>query len=623
MPIQLLDKIESPQDIKALSFEELEQLALELRAKMIGTCSIKGGHLASSLGAVELIVALHYVIDAPKDKIVFDVGHQAYAHKLLTGRFRDFDTLRTLNGISGFPKIDESKFDSHDAGHASDSISTALGFACARDINGSDETIIAFIGDASISGGMSFEALNQVASKKTKLIIILNDNGMSISKNVGAIATSLAQARLSKRYTNVRDSVEDAVYSKGKLGKFLMDTGNAFKESFKQLVLPTGMFFEQLGLTYVGPVDGHNIQTLVDIFKETKEFDGPIIIHAVTTKGKGYKPAEQHPDVFHGVASFNIKSGKISKSKSSKTWTSVFGDELVQLAKKNKDIVAITAAMASGTGLNAFAKKYPNRFFDVGIAEEHAVTMASSLAMSGKIPIVAIYSTFLQRAYDQMMINVALQKQHVVFCLDRAGLVGEDGPTHHGTFDLSYLHTIPSMTVLAPSDEDELKAALDFAVNHLTGPVAIRYPRGACIAPIHESSTPFQDGARLLCEGCDVTILAIGSLASCAIDASKILKDHEISCAVWDMRFAQPLCKHALEQAAQTKLVVTLEENSLAGGFGSSVLEEYSNNLATPKILRIGLPNEFLQQGSLEQLYKLYGLDPDTIASKIMEAYNK
>ncbi len=622
MPIKLLDKIHSPQDLKSLTNEELEQLAVELRAKMIGTCSLRGGHLASSLGAVELIVALHYVLDCPRDRIVFDVGHQSYAHKLLTGRFENFDTLRTFDGISGFPKIDESSYDSHDAGHASDSISTALGFACARDINGRNETVVAFIGDASISGGMAFEALNQVASSGTKLIIVLNDNGMSISKNVGGIAASLAHSRLSKRYTSVRDSVEDAVASKGKLGKFLMDTGNAFKESFKQLVLPTGMFFEQLGITYVGPVDGHNIPTLIELFKETKEFDGPIIIHAVTTKGKGYEPAEKHPDIFHGIGAFDVKTGKSQKKADCKTWTSIFSDELLRLANKNEDIVAITAAMTSGTGLDAFAKKYPKRFFDVGIAEEHAVTMASSLAMGGKIPVVAIYSTFLQRAYDQMMINVALQNQHVIFCLDRAGLVGEDGPTHHGSFDLSYLHTIPNMTVLAPSDEGELRHALNYAIN-AQGPIAIRYPRGACVEEIQENTKPFEEGARLLHEGKDVAILCVGALASTALQACEILKEQGIYTSLYDMRFVQPIDKEALQAAKCAKLVVTLEENSLAGGFGSSVLEEYADSLESPKVLRIGLPNKFIQQGSLQKLHELYGLDAAGIASKILEAYNK
>ena len=622
MPIKLLDKIHSPQDLKSLTNEELEQLAVELRAKMIGTCSVQGGHLASSLGAVELIIALHYVLDCPNDRIVFDVGHQSYAHKLLTGRFENFDTLRTFDGISGFPKIDESPCDSHDAGHASDSISTALGYACARDINGSNETVVAFIGDASISGGMAFEALNQVASSGTKLIIVLNDNGMSISKNVGGIAASLAHSRLSKRYTSVRDSVEDAVASKGKLGKFLMDTGNAFKESFKQLVLPTGMFFEQLGITYVGPVDGHNIPTLIELFKETEEFDGPIIIHAVTTKGKGYKPAEKHPDVFHGIGAFDVKTGKSQKKTDCKTWTSIFSDELLRLANKNEDIVAITAAMTSGTGLDAFAKKYPKRFFDVGIAEEHAVTMASSLAMGGKIPVVAIYSTFLQRAYDQMMINVALQNQHVIFCLDRAGLVGEDGPTHHGSFDLSYLHTIPNMTVLAPSDEGELRRALNYAID-AQGPIAIRYPRGACVKEIQKDTKPFEERARLLHKGKDVAILCVGALASAALQACEILKEQGIYASIYDMRFVQPLDKEALQAAKCAKLVVTLEENSLSGGFGSSVLEEYADSFESPKVLRIGLPNKFIQQGSLQKLHELYGLDAAGIASKILEAYNK
>ena len=655
MSTDLLDKINSPQDIKALDAAQLEQLAIELRAKMIGTCSVRGGHLASSLGAVELIIALHRVLDCPHDRIIFDVGHQAYAHKLLTGRNASFETLRTLDGISGFPKIEESPYDVHDSGHASDSISAALGYAYARDIDGSDETIVAFIGDASISGGMSFEALNQIASRNTKLIIVLNDNGMSISKNVGGMAASLAQARLSKRYINVRDSVEDAVSSKGKVGKFLMDTGNAFKESFKQLVLPSGMLFEQLGLTYVGPVNGHDIQTLEELFKETINFDGPIIIHAVTTKGKGYEPAEHHPDLFHGVGAFDVKSGKPfkPKSKTEKTWTSVFSEELVDAAKKNKDIVAITAAMSHGTGLSAFAKKYPKRFFDVGIAEEHAVTMAASLASAGKIPVVAIYSTFLQRAYDQIMINVALQKQHVVFCLDRAGLVGEDGPTHHGAFDISYLRSIPEMTILAPADEDELRSALHFAIDDVSGPVAIRYPRGSVVSSIQDCSNSFSTGARMLLdgagitndgagvitnegmeiasggadvtsEGTEVAILSIGSCAQACLQAAKILASKNIFVAVWDMRFVKPLSKDVLEQVANKKLIVTVEENSLSCGFGSAVLEMYADlQIKHPQVLRLGLPDSFAPQGSLNDLHKLYGLDASGIAKSIVKALER
>lgn len=626
MPIRLLNKIHSPADIKDLSYDELDQLAFELRAKMIGTCSLQGGHLASSLGAVELIIALHRVLDCPHDRIIFDVGHQSYAHKLLTGRFNQFDSLRMLNGISGFPKITESPYDAHDAGHASDSISTALGYALARDMDGGDETIVAFIGDASLSGGMSFEALNQIASMHTKLIIVLNDNGMSISKNVGGIATSLAQARLSKTYTSVRDCVEDAVSSKGKVGKFLMDTGNAFKESFKQLVLPSGMLFEQLGITYIGPVDGHNISMLEELFTEMKDFDGPILVHAVTTKGKGYYPSELHPDVFHGIGPFNIETGKVKKTDSAKTWTSAFSDALINIAHENENVVAITAAMATGTGLDAFAQEFPDRFIDVGIAEEHAVTMASSLAMAGKVPVVAIYSTFLQRAYDQIMINVALQNQHVVFCLDRAGLVGEDGPTHHGSFDLSYLRTIPNMTILAPSDEKELVYALEYAIA-AQGPIAIRYPRGSVIPSLNNSNQDEEAWslkARLLYHSNaddHVALLGIGSMVQTALEVAKVLKTKGIFASVYDMRSVKPLDIALLQQLRDKQLVVTLEENSICGGFGSAVLEAFNeSNFCMPRVLRLALPDSFIEQGSISELHHMHGLDVEGVTNSILKA---
>lgn len=616
MSTKILDKIEGPADLKGLSYEELDQLAFELRAEMVATTSIRGGHLAPSLGAVELIIALHRVLDCPKDRIVFDVGHQAYAHKLLTGRKDAFKTLRTFGGISGFPKITESEYDSHDAGHASDSLSTALGYALARDLNGGDETIAALIGDASFTGGMAMEGLNNIGHSKTKLIIVLNDNGMSISKNVGGFAAYLAKVRMSRKYTDVRDQVEERFNQSGPVGRLLMKGGNVVKESVKSFVLPGDTFLEGFGVTYIGPVDGHDIQALEAILKDAKEMDGPVVIHAVTTKGKGYRPAEEHPDVFHGVGPFDIATGEVKTTAAPPKWNAVFGDELVKLAAGNGDIVAITAAMASGTGLKDFAAKYPERFVDVGIAEEHAVTMASSLALAGKVPVVAIYSTFLQRAYDQIMINVGLQNAHVVFCLDRAGLVGADGPTHHGAFDLSYLRTVPNMKILVPSDDEELRAALRCAIA-MEGPVALRYPRGS--APVAEKpGDPWEVGrARKLEDGADGAILAIGKMVETAREVRAKLAARGKGLALYDMRWAKPVDRDAVRDAASTGRIFTLEDNSIVGGFGSAVLEALSDlGLAVP-LRRFGLPDAFVEQGSVDELYASLGLDAESIAAKI------
>ncbi|MGN0959769.1 MAG: 1-deoxy-D-xylulose-5-phosphate synthase, partial [Coriobacteriales bacterium] len=478
MTASILDRIGSPADLKELSYPELEQLAQELRSEMVSAASVHGGHLAPSLGAVEIIMALHRVLDCPHDRIVFDVGHQAYAHKILTGRREAFKTLRTMGGISGFPKITESPYDSHNSGHASDALSTALGYALARDIDGENRTIAALVGDASFVGGMSLEALNEIGNSGTKVIIILNDNGMSISRSVGGFANFLGRARLDQRYISARDRIMDDLESRGRLGRLLAETGNAAKNATKQFLAPHGtMFFEGFGVTYVGPVDGHDLPNLEALIRDAREVEGPVLIHAVTTKGKGYGPAQERPDIFHGVGPFDVETGaKLSKG-GAPSWTSVFSSELRAIAATDEDVVAITAAMPDGTGLSAFQKDYPRRFFDVGIAEENAVTMASSLAMAGKKPFVALYSTFAQRAFDQTLINVALQGQHVVFCLDRAGLVGEDGPTHHGAFDLSYMRLVPGMTVLAPSTDVELRSALRTA-HALEGPVCVRYARG-------------------------------------------------------------------------------------------------------------------------------------------------
>ncbi|PWL79258.1 MAG: 1-deoxy-D-xylulose-5-phosphate synthase [Coriobacteriia bacterium] len=621
MTEKILDTIESPADLADLSYEQLNRLAFELRAEMIAATSLHGGHLAPSLGSVELIIALHRVLDCPRDRLVFDVGHQAYAHKLLTGRRKQFKTLRTYEGISGFPKITESAYDAHDSGHASDSLSTALGYALARDLDGSDATIAALIGDASFTGGMALEALNDIGRANTPLLIVLNDNGMSISPNVGGFSTYLAKVRMSDQYTQLRNHVEDAFNASGTLGRLLMRGGNAAKESFKQFVLPGATFLEGFGVTYIGPVDGHDIQTLEEILRDAKALEGPVVIHAVTMKGKGYGPAEKNPALFHGVGPFDIASGTPKpKSNANPTWTQVFSDELIKLAEDDPSIVAITAAMASGTGLSAFAKAYPERFFDVGIAEEHAVGMASSLALAGKKPVVAIYSTFMQRAIDQAIVNVGLQKAHVVFCLDRAGLVGDDGPTHHGVFDLVYLRMIPNMRILAPSSDGELRMALRCAMA-LEGPVAIRYPRGS--APVAPGACePWQEGhAVKVRDGADGALLALGRMVDVACEVAEVAARQGVELSIWDMRWAKPIDADALRDAAHTGHIFTLEDGVITGGFGSGVLELLSDMGESCPVRRFGIPDTFVTQGPVDKLFEVLGLDAESISAEVLAAY--
>ena len=618
----ILETITGPSDLKGLTFAELNQLADELRREMVRATSVHGGHLASSLGAVETVIALHRVLDCPRDRIVFDVGHQAYAHKLLTGRREQFKDLRTLNGISGFPKITESPYDSHDSGHASDALSTALGYALARDLNGTDETIAVLVGDASFSGGMSLEALNQIGQSKTRLIIILNDNGMSISVNVGGFSNFLSRARLSDAYQEAKERYESTWESRGKIGQFVKYSSSVLRGGIKQIAAPEGAtFFEGFGVTYIGPFDGHDEANLEDIIREAKAFDGPVLIHVVTKKGKGYLPAEEHPDTFHGVSPFDIDTGIVKKKGGAPSWTSVFADELCKIGAEDDNVVAITAAMPSGTGLNQFEKLFPERFFDVGIAEENAVGISSSLAMSGKVPFVAIYSTFIQRAFDQMMINVALQGQHVVFCLDRAGLVGEDGPTHHGAFDLSFMRIIPQMKVLAPSSDLELRRAVRTAYE-LDGPVCIRYGRGSAVVEGKGDVGAWETAkARVLHDGGkDVAFLAVGSMVKAAMQASRILEGVGIGCTVWDMRWVKPVDSAAVAAACnECGCVLTVEENSIVGGFGSAVLEEAMRLGLSKKIHRLALPDGFVGQGPVDDLRRACGLDPQSIADYVLE----
>ncbi len=611
----------SPRDLKVLTEDELAILADEIRQEIVAVTSRTGGHVASSLGAVEIILALHSLLDCPKDKIVFDVGHQAYAHKLVTGRREEFKTLRQYQGLSGFTKPSESPYDVHCSGHASDSISIALGLAKARALKGTDEKIVAVIGDASLAGGMAFEALNAIGQAQLPLVIILNDNEMSISRNVGALMKHLGFIRATKEYRETRDHVQDFLEQRGKLGEGMVNFGRSMKDSLKQFVVPNAMIFEQLGIVCTTPIDGHNIHTLRETLKSVLQADGPVLVHVVTKKGHGYGPAEADPETFHGVGPYDIPTGKqLKKSGGAPSYTSVFEDALVREAEANPDVVGITAAMKGGTGLTKLGERFPERCIDAGIAEENAVGMAAGLAVGGKKPVVAIYSTFMQRAIDQMIIDNAITDDDVVFCLDRAGLVGDDGPTHHGVFDLVYARMVPGMRVLAPSDEAELVNGLHTALA-LGGPFTIRYPRGAAEGvPLPEEPELMEPGvARRVREGSDVAILAFGRMVGQAARAAELLAEDGIEARVVDMRWAKPLDRTAIKNAAQTKLVVTVEEGVVSGGVGEGVLETLSELECSVPTLVLGIPDRFVGQGKVDMLFKEIGLDPEGIASRIRE----
>ena len=621
MQPRILDAVNSPRDLKVLTEDELAILADEVRQEIVAVTSRTGGHVASSLGAVEIILALHSLLDCPKDKIVFDVGHQAYAHKLVTGRREEFKTLRQYQGLSGFTKPAESPYDVHCSGHASDSLSIALGLAKARALKGTDEKIVAVIGDASLAGGMAFEALNAIGQAQLPLVIILNDNEMSISRNVGALMKHLGFIRATKEYRETRDHVQDFLEQHGKLGEGMVNFGRSMKDSLKQFVVPNAMIFEQLGIVCTAPIDGHNIHTLRETLSSVLRADGPVLVHVVTKKGHGYGPAEADPETFHGVGPYDIPTGKqLKKSGGAPSYTNVFGEALVREAEANPDVVGITAAMKGGTGLTKLGERFPDRCIDAGIAEENAVGMAAGLAVGGKKPVVAIYSTFMQRAIDQMIIDNAITNDNVVFCLDRAGLVGDDGPTHHGVFDLVYARMVPGMRVLAPSDEAELVNGLHTALA-LGGPFAIRYPRGAAEGvPLPDEPEVMEPGvARRVREGSDVAILAFGRMVGQAARAAELLAEDGIEARVVDMRWAKPLDHTAIKNAAQTKLVVTIEEGVISGGVGEGVLEVLSElGLAVPTLV-LGIPDRFVGQGKVDLLFKEIGLDPEGIASRIRE----
>lgn len=616
----ILETINSPADVKALSLEQLKQLAEEIRQLLISVISKTGGHLAPNLGVVELTLALHRVFTTPEDKIVFDVGHQSYIHKIITGRREQFSTLRQYGGLSGFPKRSESEHDAFGTGHSSTSISAALGMAVARDLHGEDYNVIAVIGDGSMTGGMAFEALNNAGTLHKKMIVVLNDNEMSISKNVGAMSEYLYQLRTGETYNKIKHDIEGWLKNM-EFGTDVLKAIRRLKGSVKYLMVPTSIF-EELGFTYLGPIDGHDLQGLTEVLQAAKKIDGPVLVHVLTKKGKGYKPAEESPNKFHGTGPFDIATGKkIANPNAPITYTEVFGRTLTELANDDKDIIGITAAMPDGTGMSTFAKAHPERFFDVGIAEQHAVTSAAGAAAAGMKPVAAIYSTFLQRAYDSVLHDICMQRLHVTLCLDRAGLVGDDGYTHHGVFDYAYLRSMPEMTIMAPKDENELRHMLKTAVD-FDGPVSVRYPRGSGVGvSITETMHSLPIGkAEVLREGKDVCLWAIGSMVQSALQAADKLAEQGISAGVVNMRFAKPLDEELLlEHAAQYGKIVTLEEGALQGGVGSAVLETLNaaKMLQKCQVLTLGIPDEFVLHGDKKLLFKDLGLDVETIADKI------
>lgn len=615
---RILDCIKSPADLHLLTEGELEILAGEIRDQIIATTSRTGGHVASSLGAVELILASHSVLNVPDDKLIFDVGHQSYAHKLVTGRLDRFDTLRTYHGLSGFPRPTESLYDAHPSGHASDSLSVASGFAKAKLMRNSDEKIVAIIGDAALAGGMAFEALNYIGTEQLPLVILLNDNEMSISRNVGALMKHLGNIRANNAYRNTREDLQERLESGGWFSNAFAELGKRTKDSMKHMFLPEAMIYEQLGIVCTPPIDGHDLHELRAMLKLVLEMDGPVLVHAVTKKGAGYEPAMADPERFHGIGPFDPLTGADrAHGTTGVSYTKAFGRALVAEARDDERIVAITAAMEGGTGLKAFHQEFPARFIDVGIAEEQAVGMASGLAAAGMKPVVALYSTFMQRAVDQMIVDVALPKLDVVFALDRAGIVGNDGPTHHGAFDIAFARMVPNMRVLVPSSAHELASAVHTALS-IGGPVAIRYPRATDI-DCREAPPELLEVGRsaLLREGRDAAILAFGRMVGNAMDAAELLEEHGISVRVVDMRWAKPLDADAIAEAAQTRLVVTVEEGAISGGAGEGVLDELSAKGLYVPTLALGLPDDFVMQGSPDLLLEELGLSAEGIAHAI------
>ena len=615
----MLEKINKPNDIHKIALADFPQLAEEIRQFLIESVSRTGGHLASNLGVVELTMALHNVLEFPEDKIVWDVGHQAYTHKILTGRKEGFKNLRKEGGMSGFPKRCESDCDAFDAGHSSNSISAGLGYVRARDLQGQKYRVVSVIGDGALTGGMAYEALNNAAELKTNFIIVLNDNNMSISKNVGGISSYLSALRTAEVYTGMKINVTKTLKKIPKVGTAVVDTMRRTKSSIKQLIIP-GMLFENMGLTYLGPVDGHDMRQMMKLFNEAKRVEGPVIVHVLTQKGRGYEPASLHPDQFHGTGPFDIRTGRQLAAKKGPSWTDVFSDVMVRLGKDNPKLVGITAAMKAGTGLVAFEKAFPERLFDVGIAEEHAVSFAAGLALGGMIPVVAIYSSFLQRAVDQMLHDVCMQNLHVIFAIDRAGLVGADGETHQGCFDLSYLTMMPNMTVMAPKNSRELEKMMEFAV-HAAGPCAIRYPRGTAYQGLEEFESPVRYGkSEILYRGKDTAILSVGSMTEVCEQVYKERKNRGEEPTFVNARFVKPMDTELLDELAKDhKLFVTVEENVKNGGFGEHVAAYMEACHPEVRVLPLAIWNRFVQHGEIASLRAKIGLSAPEILNAIEE----
>lgn len=620
----MLERIQKENDIKNLKSEELPALAKEIRKFLIKKVSKTGGHLASNLGTVELTMALHRELNFPEDKIIWDVGHQSYTHKILTGRKSGFDTLRSYGGMSGFPKRNESPCDAFDTGHSSTSISAGIGYVKARDIKGEHYTVVSVIGDGSLTGGMAYEALNNAATLKTNFIMILNDNQMSISENVGGMSSYLAKMRTAEFYTGLKKEVTNTLMHIPGVGEKMVTHIRKAKDSIKQLMVP-GMFFEDMGITYLGPVPGHDLKRLCEAIRDAKRVEGPVILHVMTTKGKGYLPAERQPAKFHGVGAFEISTGEPLKAKTKDTYTDAFSKAIMEVAEENKDVVAITAAMSDGTGLTRFRYRYPERFFDVGIAEEHAVTFAAGLAAGGLKPFFAVYSSFLQRGYDQIVHDVALQNLPVVFAVDRAGLVGNDGETHQGILDLSFLSTIPNMTVMSPKNHLELKDMVHFAAEYKDGPIAIRYPRGTASTLHEEFEAPIVFGkSEVIYAEKDIVIFVVGHMYETAVKVRELLKEKGYSCSLVNVRFVKPLDQELLKQIAGThKLIATIEENVLSGGYGEHVASYYAKETISTRLLNFAIPDEFVEHGDVSVLREKEGLDAVSMAERISQVYNE
>lgn len=619
----MLEKIQKPNDIKKIPADQLPALAEEIREFIIESLSKTGGHLASNLGVVELTIAMHRVFDLPKDKLIWDVGHQSYTHKILTGRKDGFETLRREGGISGFPKRSESDCDVFDTGHSSTSISAGVGYVRARELKKENYSVVSIIGDGALTGGMAYEALNNAASLKSNFIIVLNDNEMSITENVGGMSSYLSGLRTASAYTGFKMDVTKALNRIPGIGPGMVDAIQKTKSSIKQIIIP-GMLFEDMGLTYLGPVDGHNIPQLIKTFQEAKRFEGPILVHVLTQKGRGYEPAMRHPARFHGAGPFDVKTG-LPVGKSNPTYTDVFSTVMRKMGDRRKDVAAVTAAMMTGVGLKRFSNMFPDRCFDVGIAEEHAVTFAAALSLGGITPVVAIYSSFLQRAYDQIMHDVCMQNLHVVFAIDRAGLVGYDGETHHGIFDLSYLGSMPNMTILAPKNLWELSDMIKFAVDY-DGPIAVRYPRGEAYTGLKEFRAPICLGkSEVIHEGSRVALLAVGSMVKMAEEVQKQLKERmDMDAALVNARFVKPIDEELLRSFADTyELVVTLEENVKDGGFGERVLAFAEEEDLPFGVEIIALPDRFIPHGSVSYQMKQVGFTPEDICGRIEEYYRK